>query len=190
MFRIFLCLLVCLLSFQCKKENTQKEIIQNHADSIQAEGNSNARMRTDGFMVEDDTVQGAWFKVKVPKGFHALPSVHSLTATENYDSYFYSSPDGKVKFYIYSPQWTGNPNDIVFPNEKIKVETAENNDGSITRTWTLRPNRQNPFIRTFTERKSENSVLITGFYYKDEAAFNEYKDEFEEFNSSVVQFAD
>ena len=179
-----LILFLIILNFiQCKKETNP---IANDVQKDTLALNSNSET----ILVKSDKVKGAWFQAKVPKGFEIQPSVVSSTITDDYDSYFYESPDGLVKFYVYSPQWNGTPNDITFPNEKIEVETVSNDDGSTTRYWTLPPNKQHPYYRSFAETKSESSILITGFYYKDEAARTNYSEAYKEFKNSVIQFAD
>jgi hypothetical protein len=52
--------------------------------------------------------KGAWFDIMYPAGFTVRPSIKSSTSAEGYDSVFFASPDGKVEFYISSPQWRGS----------------------------------------------------------------------------------
>lgn len=175
-----------LIFAQCKKENTLN--LENSEVQKVPENKDNSA--DDNFIVSADSVAGAWFSSVVPEGFKAKSSFPSSTSVGEYDSYFYISPDEKVQFYVFSPQWTGSPNDIIFPNEKIKVNEIQNPDGSITREWTLEANRQTPYIRSFTETKSENTILITGFYYKDQAAYEAYKSDYEHFINSIQQYSD
>lgn len=183
-----LAVLLLLFVIQCKKETA---VTDETAPVMQQDSPTFAApVSPSPFEIADGHVSGAWFEAYVPAGFEGQASVPSNTATEGFDSFFYTSPDREVKFYIYSPQWTGSPNDIVFPNEKIKAETKTNSDGSVTRSWTLQPNRQNPYFRTFQETKTENTVLITGFYYRNDAAKEKYSADYESFKNSVIQFAD
>ena len=51
------------------------------------------------------TFQGAWFEVKYPQDFKAKGSLASETS-DGFDSAIFTSPDGTVSFYVYSPQWS------------------------------------------------------------------------------------
>lgn len=69
---------------------------------------------------QDQTYRGAWFEVKYPSDFTAQGSMGSGSAEDDqFDSAFFTSPDGEVEFYIFSPQWGGESTDIaLWPNEK------------------------------------------------------------------------
>lgn len=185
--KLFYFTFLLLILVQCKNEKGVEIEISAKPDSTSVAVIENKKQT---YTVTEEVVKGAWFETNVPNGFEAQPSVSSSTSVEGFDSYFFTSPDEEVQFYIYSPQWTGSPNDIVFPNEKITVETVHNNDGSVTRRWTLKPNRQTPYYRSFAETKSENNVLITGFFYKNEAAKAKYKADYDKFTQSVIQYSD
>lgn len=74
---------------------------------------------------------GAWFDILYPSDFTPLPSIKSSSNIDNYKSVFFISPDKTVEFYIFSPQWSGEPNDIQLnPDmEKIKdkIEVKKDN---------------------------------------------------------------
>lgn len=73
---------------------------------------------------------GAWFEVEYPETFSADNSLKSYTNSEGFDSAVFTSPDGKVQFYIFSPQWSGEPTDIkVMPGERIKETSEEKKNG-------------------------------------------------------------
>jgi hypothetical protein len=55
---------------------------------------------------------GAWFRIQYPSTFTVRPSLHSETTDRGYDSAFFTAPDDSVEFYVFSPQWTGEPTDI------------------------------------------------------------------------------
>ena len=68
-----------------------------------------------------DEYVGAWFKVWYPDSFEVIPSMASTTAGKGVDSAFFRSPDGQVEFYIFSPQWSGEPNDIaIHPSRDLE----------------------------------------------------------------------
>jgi hypothetical protein len=57
--------------------------------------------------------KGAWFEIEYPDAFTVEPSLKSSTNVEGFDSALFTSPDGKVQFYIFSPQWTGKPEESI-----------------------------------------------------------------------------
>lgn len=71
---------------------------------------------------QDRTFTEAWFEVKYPSDFTAQGLMVSASGEENqFDGAFFTSPDGEVEFYIFSPQWGGGgePTDIALrSNEK------------------------------------------------------------------------
>ena len=64
------------------------------------------------------TYKGAWFEIDYPKIFTVKPSIPSSTP-DLYDSAYFISPDKKVTFYVFSPQWSGDATDISL-NKKLK----------------------------------------------------------------------
>lgn len=76
------------------------------------------------------TYKGAWFDIEYPASFKVENSLKSSTSSEGFDSAFFTSPDGKVQFYIFSPQWSGKPGDIkIQENEKMLETKAETQNG-------------------------------------------------------------
>src|SRR5687768_9434748 len=66
--------------------------------------------------------RGAWFEINYPPGFRVRPSLRSLSSAHGYDSAFFISPDCKAEFYVFSPQWNGEPKDIrVNPTKEILI---------------------------------------------------------------------
>lgn len=60
--------------------------------------------------------KGAWFAIEYPPDFIVKPSLKSTSAKGYYSAYF-ASPDGSVKFYVFSPQWNGLPSDFALNPE-------------------------------------------------------------------------
>lgn len=137
--------------------------------------------------------EGAWFEVKYPGDFSIQASIKSLTSTNGYDSAFFNGPDNKVAFYVFSPQWSGEPSDIVLNKDtenlsslnetkkngkKIFQYKIEAKDGSYSRIY---EDQQDP------ETKTRH---VFGIKFKDQETFDHYKGKFEQFQSSLIQFAD
>jgi len=136
--------------------------------------------------------RGAWFEVRYPAGFTVRESLKSTTA-EGYDSAEFVSPDGSVSFYVYSPQWGGEPADIALdperetllseqlyhkPNRKVRLFTISAKDGSYQRSYWDTVAHQGS-VRT-----------IVGVKYKNKDARLRYQKSYDLFRRSLKQFAD
>lgn len=136
--------------------------------------------------------EGAWFTVEYPEGFIAEDLLKSSTNDKGYDSAWFTSPDGKVRFYVYSPQWNGNPSDIqLLSSEKLVDEKTETSGASQIKRWTVADNGGKYFrSHEQTTNTLQNKTRIFGIQYKDEAALNQYRDNYLHFKNSLQQFAD
>jgi len=136
---------------------------------------------------------GAWFQVWFPDDFKAIPSMASTTAEEGVDSAFFRSPDGQVEFYIFSPQWSGEPTDIAM-NASLEIvrakETTASGDKQITRLTI--DAKDGSYSRSYRDTVSNNGSIrgVVGIKYKDQAAYNRYKSSYLRFKRSLQQFAD
>jgi hypothetical protein len=83
--------------------------------------------------------QGAWFEITYPASFQARPSLRSSSA-QGYDSAFFLAPDATVEFYVFSPQWNGEPTDIAPDafNEVIVSQTTQRSGSKIIRRVTVK----------------------------------------------------
>jgi hypothetical protein len=134
--------------------------------------------------------EGAWFTIKYPSNFTAVGSLRS-TSADGYESAFFKSPDGLVEFYIFSPQWGGNYDDIsVKPNEKILSKNiSKYSDNTIT-YWTI-SDKNATYLRSYQETSlDETTNWVIGIKYKNQSAFNKYKQAYLDFKKSLVKFED
>jgi hypothetical protein len=138
------------------------------------------------------TYKGAWFEIRYPSNFKVRPSLRSSSG-QSYDSVFFSSPDESVEFYVFSPQWNGEPSDIEM-NSESEVQVAQNTErqeGRIVRRMTIRA-RDHSYLRSFedTEDTTTNTRKAFGIKYRSEAAYNRYRQNYLTFKQSLRQFAD
>ncbi len=135
---------------------------------------------------------GAWFEVEYPETFSADNSLKSYTNSEGFDSAVFTSPDGKVQFYIFSPQWSGKPTDIkVMPGERIKETSEEKKNGLFVKRYTVEAN-DGSYSRAY-EETSENvshTNKVFGIKYASKADLKRYREEYLHFKNSLIQFAD
>jgi hypothetical protein len=144
-------------------------------------------------MVRWRTYKGAWFEIKYPATFKARPSLESISFDGKYDSAVFTSPDGSAEFYVFSPQWNGNPKDVeIDPNREEYDSPQSERKGTVNlRRVTIRA-KDNSYLRSFedTENTDLNIRRVFGFKYRDRKAYNRYKNDYLKFKRSLVQFSD
>lgn len=163
---------------------------QDSAKNSIAENDTPARAAQ---VVKTRLFKGAWFDINYPENFTAEPSLTSATNPEGYESAVFTSPDGDVAFYIFSPQWSGEATDIAIrADEKLiskdSVYTPEKR--STIFHWTIEANDKS-YRRSYQEvRMDENINWIFGIKYKNEAAYDKYKEQYLAFKNSIIQYGD
>jgi hypothetical protein len=128
---------------------------------------------------------GAGFEVSYPNSFMAIGSKRS-PEVNGYESVFFTSPDGSVEFYIFSPTNKGVPNDIdVKINEKISPIQVTSGKSVSARFWTITA-KDNSYTRAYHESidSKTGSNWIVGIKYKSQAAYNKYKNDYLAFKKS------
>lgn len=136
------------------------------------------------------TYKGAYFDIKYPAGFSARASLRS---DENPDSAFFTAQDGSVEFYVYSPIWNGEPRDIEIneATEEYVSQDTKTNAGIRIRRVTIRA-RDGSYLRSFedTENTNTNNRTVFGIKYRNQAAYNQYRQAYLTFKKSIRQYAD
>jgi hypothetical protein len=140
------------------------------------------------------TFKGAWFEIKYPPDFKAKSSLPGTTSSEGCDSAFFVSPDGAVEFYVFSPQWNGDPSDVVLDpeTEEIEAQKTENRkDGTTVKRYTIAA-KNGSYSRSYidTQNVSMNTRTVFGIKYSSRKFYDKYKSRYLVFKDSLVQFAD
>lgn len=136
--------------------------------------------------------KGGWFEIEYPKEFTVKPSLAS-NMPDKYDSVYFESPDGKVKFYVYSPQWSGEATDISrTASLEIEKDTKVEKKNGITNKWYTYEKKDGTGFRSYQETINEAGPTkhIIGFEYSDREAYKKYRDAYMKFKKSLKQFAD
>ncbi|MDG4949728.1 hypothetical protein NLM59_02235 [Weeksellaceae bacterium KMM 9724] len=180
--KVLISLFLILSIISCTKESANTE--NSNSETELAQPLPVETKLTESKKLTSENFSGAAFEAKVPLEFMAKPSVGSGEDLNQYDSYFFTSADSLVQFYAYATTGNKRPNDIIFPNERIEKETTQVGDTLIT-TWKLNLNQQIGYIREFKEKAYPNGSIITGFYYKTPEAYEQYKDDFQQFEKSL-----
>ena len=137
------------------------------------------------------TFKGAWFDIKYPSSFKAKGSQKSMSAS-GWESATFKSPDGLVEFYVFSPQWRADVNDIdITANEKL-VSKDSSMKGSEKSVWWTIAAKNGGYIRSYQESSNEefNTNRVFGIKYKNAAALAKYKTQYEAFKKTLTQYAD
>ncbi|MBP0611801.1 hypothetical protein J8J42_01925 [Chryseobacterium sp. cx-311] len=172
----------------CDKKVSKKTEVPNRTDSASKQEVNNAALVE---QVEYEKYTGAWFTVEFPGNFSVTPSLQSATRTEGYDSVVFTSPDGKVQFYIFSPQWSGVATDIALQSGEEETEhTTDTENGLIVERWTIRADN-GQYSRSY-ESTSETGGInkIFGIRYLSSEDLERYRAEYLHFKNSLQQYAD
>jgi hypothetical protein len=136
--------------------------------------------------------KGAWFEIKYPAAFQVHPSQRSSSA-QGYDSVFFTAPDASVEFYVFSPQWNGEPGDVAINsrNEVLVSQSSERKGSKTVRRVTIKA-RDDSYSRSFEDTKDEatNTRKVFGIKYRNEIAYSRYRQTYLTFKQSLRQFAD
>ena len=135
------------------------------------------------------TYNGAWFDVRVPEGFTVQPSLLSVS-NEGYDSVWLRSPDDDFDLYIYSPQWGGEPSDVIDDPQisDITENTQINDHGTVTVREIAYKNGQ---YGKFTSNQTiHNNHLTTGYRHSNQPLSESQNQIHRCFLQSIQQYAD
>lgn len=181
--RLLYCLLIFSFMFSaCKKEklSTPSEREEN-LDSIQ---DVTPDYSLNHQIIDSEKFVAKDFEARIPLGFTAEASYGNAINFDEFNSYFFTTPDSLAKFYAYSGPSHARPNDIIFPNEKIATEEFKKGDTLILQ-WKLPPNLQTEYHRMLSEKTFGEQKIITGFYFKDSISYHQYLPEFQSFENSL-----
>lgn len=137
------------------------------------------------------TYKGAWFEINYPSGFTVKPGQKSTTNQEGYDSVYFISPDNSVEFFVFSPQWKGQGEDIeINPDIERLVEQNTEKHKSKTIRWFTVKAKDNSYLRSIRDDTTDSTRLVFGIKYKNKAMYNKYYNDYISFKESLKQFAD
>jgi hypothetical protein len=136
---------------------------------------------------------GAWFRIDYPADFSVRPSLVSPANASEHDSAFFRSADGMVEFYVYSPQWGGDPADVALdPVREVLAAEKVVAKGAKRTTWRTFTARDRSYTRSLvdTEDDGENTRLVFGIKYRDQRAYDTHKAAYLRFKGSLEQYGD
>ncbi len=157
--------------------------------------------------------KGSWFDIKYPKNFTPSPTEplqnegdnQKILAIRTNEAYF-TAPDKAVEFFVFSPIWGGNPinylqitSDEELVSEKTSMSGPDSNKKIIK--WVTLKAKDNTYYRSYVsikQRDTSNTSIddepglhyVFGIKYQNQETYQKYKKAFEDFKSSLVQYAD
>lgn len=143
------------------------------------------------------TYRGPWFDIDYPASFRPL-GYDRAPRSDDYDEdgMRFGSPGGTVEFYVYSPLWSGSPGwPTVWPAETVLQRTTNAEGSGIERkslTWVTLSGPQDEYTRSWIEihQPELNVRHYFGIRYTGVVAYDRWRDEYEQFKDSLVQYAD
>jgi hypothetical protein len=142
-------------------------------------------------LAQTATFQGAWFQIQYPSHFIATGSMKSLTA-DGFDSAVFTSPDKQVEFYVFSPQWEGEANDIkLHLHEKISSSKTQISGATEITWWTI-VSLNGSYQRSYIQKTNTayHTTCVFGIKYRNAKVLDVYKKEYASFKSSLQPFSD
>lgn len=142
---------------------------------------------------------GSYFDIIVPDGFSVSPQTPLSGAEKNSiiltNEAFFTAPDESIIFYVYSPLWRGEPAYLEAKKDEILVSEKTETSGGKSILWRTFQDTNMAYYRSLVSIREEigtgNEVHhIFGIQYKDQAAYDTYKDTYTAFKESLVQYAD
>jgi len=148
--------------------------------------------------------RGGWFDIQYPAGFKARGGQRS-NWPPYYDSAFFKSPDGRVEFAVFAPQFCGNKDSIdILPqsavekvvSRKTSVSRGKDYDtaqGSVTWVSTVAKDGSYSRYIIYYHGKGEDSVYVSraiSIKFKDLKSYRKYRKDYENFSNSLIRYGD
>lgn len=178
-------------------------------DTQRQVGTENVVSKVDASNVGTELYRGTWFDIEYPETFTASPTSPSTETSRGpfveTDEATFTSPNGDVEFFVYSPAWAGDPKDYlnVAATEELvskKTETRLAKDypdqyGDKIIRWVTIKAKDGSYYRSYLsikEQENTESKLhhVFGITYKDQTAYENNKTAYEAFKNSLAQYAD
>ena len=184
---IFPVLLLLLFLSACSKKTEDQE-----KKSLPQNDSVTAKPKTKEAALSYKKYKGAWFEVEYPFSFKAENSQKSSTSIEGFDSAVFTSADGSVQFYIFSPQWSGEAKDIALKPNEIKADSSSQIlNGLTVKRWTIQA-KDSSYFRSYesTSETESNINKIFGIKYSSQKELDRYRQAYLHFKNSLQQYAD
>lgn len=137
--------------------------------------------------------KGAFFDIKYPSNFTVVKrEPGNGTEPGQVDGASFKSPDGKVEFYVFSPQWSGTPTWYRKRPGESCVSYKQETKNAVVTTWVTYKGPGSMYLRSIVDVQDTkyNTRKIFGFQYRNQSAYQTYRARYLKFKGSLVQYAD
>ncbi|MFT5820801.1 MAG: hypothetical protein ACI8ZM_002049 [Crocinitomix sp.] len=144
--------------------------------------------------------KGNYFSIEYPSNFLAAPN-GPVNFFDDYevietDEATFTSSNGAVEFFVYSPLWSGEPEFYLEfqDNEELtyEKEAIEMDEFGLEKTiqWMTITDKDGNYSRSYVSTKTESTFLVFGIKSINDATYEKYKEVYLKFKTSLEQFAD
>lgn len=155
--------------------------------------------------------RGYFFDIEYPTSFTSKPNEPTFISNEieyiETNEAYFTSPDGNVEFFVFSPLWGGDPETYSLNATTDEEVVAELTDESIdsggplgegtdkTVLWLTMQAKDDSYTRSLvsvTQTGEDGSELhhVFGIKYQNIDSYENYKDDYTRFKDSLRQYAD
>lgn len=153
--------------------------------------------------------RGSWFDLEYPQDFIAKPVTPTTVFNEQIyvqtDEAYFTSPDGNVEFFVYSPLSSGNPENylnvasteelVSEKTESIKESERPGQIGDRIVRWVTIKAKDGSYYRSFVSIKEQVGTgtdlhHLFGIKYHDNESYEKYREAYVAFKESLKQYAD
>lgn len=176
-----------------REETVTEEPVRTKRDSIHSETSPEDIAQT-------ATYSGSWFQIEYPDDFTASPTspkeVYGEYEFVQTDEARFTSPDGTVEFFVFSPQWGGDPKDYLIEqaNEKTVTQSEDKADSddpfAASHHWVTYEDEEGKYTRSYHSIMTESTHHVFGVKYTNRKMYERYKASYLAFKQSLQQFAD
>lgn len=146
---------------------------------------------------------GTWFDIEYPDNFTASPTtptnIYNGLESVFTDEATFTSPDGAVEFFVYSPLRIGNPASYLETSETEELVSEKTDEGgsgydkTIVR-WVTVKAKDGSYFRSFVSIRGQVGFSevhhVFGIKYKDNASYKQFRDAYASFKESLNQYSD
>lgn len=177
---------------------------QQNANTNSAQIRTTAKENTNAvgaaFTERMKTYNGQWFAIQYPEEFELKPRVDEMDPPATADEMYFASKDNKVEFFVFSPQWGGDPATYLEAStgetlETSKTETTGEGMDKKILTWGTFKAKNGSYLRSYLSIRAQVDTgsevhHVFGIRYADQKTYDAYKGAYEAFKASLVQYAD
>lgn len=143
----------------------------------------------------ETTFRGAYFEIRHPADFKARPVGPAPSGKP--DAATFTSPDGAMEFYVFSPKWGGDaPGVALVPATEVETarQTGKGKSSGVdgVYTWITIMARDKSYTRSLQDFTAADGSIhwVIGMKYRGDAALQQHKTRYARFKASLKQFAD